>query len=192
MIASMLVLDWEAVKFFNIRDAYSIHKLIYSLFPGDTRDFLFTEIEGGSHERRVLILSHCQPLIPEAGEMTSKKVPENLLSYESYGFQVQLNPVVRNNGDSKCIPLIGEESIRTWFLKRQEDWGFVVDPASLEIFDLGIQEFQNGTKNVIHNKATFRGILTVCDRKSFRHSFEYGIGRGKAFGFGLLQVRPVI
>jgi CRISPR system Cascade subunit CasE len=185
------MLDWEAIKFFNIKDAYSIHKLIYSLFPGDTRDFLFSEIEGGYQERRVLILSQNQPLIPEAGEISSKKVPENLLSYERYGFQVQLNPVIRTNGETKCIPIIGEEALRTWFLSRQEDWGFIVDPDSLEIFDLGIQEFQSASKKVIHNKATFRGIMNVSDRNLFQHSFTCGIGRGKAFGFGLLQLRPV-
>lgn len=191
MIASMLVLDRSAIQFFRIKDAYSIHKMVYSLFPGNCRDFLFYELEGGTQGRKVLILSQNQPMVPKAGELHSKQVPKDFLEHDRYGFQVQLNPVTRFNGSARCVPIIGEDSIRSWFLKRQRDWGVFVDPDSLEIFDLGTQEFQTDTKKIVHNKATFRGVLNVVDTELFERSFELGIGRGKAFGFGLLQLKPL-
>ena len=192
MIASMLVLDRNAIQVFRIKDAYSIHKIVYSLFPGSYRDFLFYELEGSTQGRKVLILSQNQPMVPKAGELHSKQVPKDFLEHDRYGFQVQLNPVTRHTGSQKCIPVIGEEALGLWFLRRQGEWGISVDQDSLEIFNLGTQEFQTGTKKVVHNKATFRGVLNVVDTELFRHSFEFGIGRGKAFGFGLLQLRPLI
>ncbi|MPN58153.1 hypothetical protein SDC9_205854 [bioreactor metagenome] len=44
---------------------------------------------------------------------------------------------------------------------------------------------------MVFNECTFTGVLEVVDRKSFIKSFCEGIGRGKAFGFGLLQLLPL-
>jgi CRISPR system Cascade subunit CasE len=37
----------------------------------------------------------------------------------------------------------------------------------------------------------FRGVLTVRDRESFFETLGRGVGRGKAYGLGLLSVAPV-
>ena len=36
-----------------------------------------------------------------------------------------------------------------------------------------------------------QGVLRVTDRERFKESFVKGIGRGRAFGCGLLQIVPV-
>jgi CRISPR system Cascade subunit CasE len=35
------------------------------------------------------------------------------------------------------------------------------------------------------------GELEIVDRSLFIKSFQQGIGRGRAFGFGLLQIAPL-
>jgi len=81
--------------------------------------------------------------------------------------------------------------LRLWFLRKQNDWGFMVDGDTLDIFDTGVIEIRKNGIVVPFNKAQFRGILTVTDSDRFKTVFTSGIGRGKSFGFGLLQLHPI-
>ena len=40
-------------------------------------------------------------------------------------------------------------------------------------------------------EAVYCGVLEVTDREALCRSMEHGIGRGKAYGFGLLRLFPV-
>jgi CRISPR system Cascade subunit CasE len=51
-------------------------------------------------------------------------------------------------------------------------------------------QFNKKGNQVTLGSATLQGGLTVIDREKFKHSFCQGIGRGRAFGFGLLQIVP--
>jgi CRISPR system Cascade subunit CasE len=190
MIASILKLNRQDIKALGRNvDEYSYHKLVYTLFPGNERDFLYVDQGGRYGERSILVLSKRHPVEPEIGEVYTKQVPENFLSYNFYAFEVRLNPVKRK--DRAATAVTGREELAKWFLSRQEQWGFEADPDRLEIINTGIQQFRKGDSVITHNAATFRGILKVTEKDSFSHSFTKGLGRGKAFGFGLLQLQPV-
>jgi CRISPR system Cascade subunit CasE len=191
MIASMLMLDRSAIQQAGIMDPYELHKFVYSLFPGDRRTFLYLDEGGDAMGRHLLILSKKQPLVPNYGSIESRKVPDTFLQKDTYAFSVKLNPIERRNGGKRRIPVITQSNLNDWFLRRQIDWGFEADPSNLEILDTGVEEIRKQEHLIIFNKATFKGVLRVTDRKGFIRSFENGIGRGKAFGFGLLQLQPL-
>jgi CRISPR system Cascade subunit CasE len=178
-----------AIKFFNLHDDYSIHKLVYSLFPREMREFLYCDLGGDIRGRRILILSEQQPCVPDRGKIESKALPQEFLSHRWYGFKILLNPVERKHGNKSFLPVVGKENLISWFLKRQVDWGFNTDPTHLEIVHTGVQIISKENMKITHNTAEFRGILEVTDRDKFEQAFRKGIGRGKAFGFGLLQLR---
>jgi CRISPR system Cascade subunit CasE len=191
MIASVVSLDRQAIQSLKIKDPYSMHKFVYDLFPGNQRKFLYYDQGGDLGYRRILLVSREQPLVPEIGEIQSKSIPRGFLEHRRYAFQVMLNPVEQPLGSSGKVPVVTKDALRAWFAKRQEAWGFVSIPEDLEIFDLGVQIIQKGERDIIHNMAEFRGVLEVADRERFKNSFSNGMGRGKAFGFGLLQIRPL-
>ncbi|MBF9014137.1 MULTISPECIES: type I-E CRISPR-associated protein Cas6/Cse3/CasE [unclassified Oceanispirochaeta] len=191
MIASILKLSPGDIKTLKIKDAYSIHRVVYTLFPGDSRTFLYLDAGGNFQYRKILILSRNAPKIPECGELESKSVPEDFLNNSKYAFSVRLNPVFRKTGSKKMIPVRGETELKKWFLSRQDVWGFRTQTDHLAVSETGLQDFRKGEHTVVHNQATFMGTLEVTDRSVFNHSFEMGIGRAKAFGFGLLQLRPL-
>lgn len=191
MIASQLLLDRPAIQALNLKTEYDLHKLVYSMFPGNRRSFLYYDLGGDIRGKALLLLSAKQPILPKAGELQSKPVPEDFLGYTRYAFQVLLNPVVRKSGKSTFIPVIGREDLVDWFLRRSKDWGFSVDSSRLEISDTGVIRICKQNTTIIYNKACFSGVLEVEDIDRFTDSFEKGIGRGKAFGFGLLQIRPI-
>ncbi|MFA7371910.1 MAG: type I-E CRISPR-associated protein Cas6/Cse3/CasE [Sphaerochaetaceae bacterium] len=191
MIASQVSLNRNAIQQLKLSDPYAIHKFVYNLFPGVKRNFLYYDQGGNWQYRKILILSEEQPTLPPFGKIESKYIPPTFLHHKTYAFQVLLNPVDHPAGKKNKSPVIGKGALYDWFLKRQAYWGFSANPISLEIFNEGVQIIEGKGRVVTHNRAEFRGILQVTNYDLFHHSFVKGIGRAKAFGFGLLQLRPI-
>ena len=107
MIASVLRLNRADCKALAIKDAYSLHKVVYSLFPeqhDQTRDFLYADKGGDWNCRRILVLSNRKPETPEFGEIESRNVSESFLQWDNYGFEVTVNPTRRNGPSKKTTP----------------------------------------------------------------------------------------
>jgi len=198
MIASVLKLNRADCKALKLEDAYSVHRVVYSLFPkqdNETRDFLFADKGGNWNCRQILILSERKPEPPEFGEIISKEIPESFLNWDHYGFEVILNPTQRNGPTQKTTPILGIENLHKWFIQKAPSLGFEVDPKSLQVSHIGVQRFDKNeegkTFKHTHGSATVIGKLKVIDRQAFIQSFKQGIGRAKGFGFGLLQIVPL-
>ncbi len=195
MIASMLKLNRSDCKALRIKDTYSLHRVVYSLFPKEDeqhRDFLYVDKGGDWNCRRILMLSKQMPATPEFGEIESKDVPESFLRWDNYGFEVKVNPTQRNGPSKKTTPIRGTENLYKWFIQKASAWGFEVEPESLQASKIGVVSFDRGKSiTQTHGTATFIGKLKVIERNIFISSFKHGIGRAKGFGFGLLQLMPI-
>ncbi|HOV39272.1 MAG TPA: type I-E CRISPR-associated protein Cas6/Cse3/CasE [Spirochaetales bacterium] len=194
MIASVLRLSRSDCKALRVTDPYSIHRVVYSLFPKKeekSRDFLFVDKGGDFNGRTILLLSEDTPETPEYGQLVSKEIPERFLQQDHYGFEVVVNPVVRDNKTGKIKPIREKDSLLGWFLQKAPGYGFSVDPGSLSVSETNVLRFTKDSKEVILGKAKFTGRLTVLDREVFIKTFTHGLGKGKGFGFGLLQIVPL-
>ncbi len=208
MIASVLRLNRSDIKGLKIKDAYGIHRAVYSLFPkieGENRDFLYVDKGGDERFRQILILSKRKPITPDFGTVNSKNVPDSFLSHDYYGFEIRLNPTKRDKKSGKTVAVRGDkssgqtdrEALILWFIDKTPGLGFevVVDQKTntpiLEVTDIGVQEFPKDGHKYTHGKATFIGKLKVTHRENFTKSFAEGIGRAKGFGFGLFQIVPL-
>lgn len=201
MIASALHLSRGDVKALKITDAYSLHRVVYSLFD-DVRSatekqasvasgILYADKGGDFHGRKILLLSNRQPNIPEHGELTIKKIADSFLTYPHYQFEVVINPTRRENQSRKIIVLKKREEIAAWFIGKAPHWGFSVSPDHLEVREIDVKRFDKGGQIVTQGQAKLIGRLTVTNPEKFVHSFQTGIGRGRAFGCGLLQIVPL-
>ena len=202
--ASVLRLDRAAVKALKVTDLYSLHRVVYSLF-----DDVRTEAEkqsdqssgiqwvdkGGDHlARQILILSNREPRPCVHGQLESKTLSDMFLDHQHYRFAVTICPTRRDSQSRKLVPVKGRGAIADWFCERAPiSWGFVVDPGRLQVDDVKVQNFK-GKQGVpvTLQQASLNGFLSVSDRSLFQESFRYGIGRGRSFGCGLLQIVPVI
>lgn len=195
MIASVLSLSRSDCKALNKNkpiDGYTIHRIVYELFPGESRDFLFVDKGGDLQARQILILSDRSPEIPQYGEIQSKVIADSFLEYDHYGFEVKLNPTKRDKQTGKTVAICGRENLHQWFLGKAPTLGFEIQAESLEIRHAGVQTFHLSNGQIVtHNSATFIGRLKVTDRVKFQQSFRKGIGRAKGFGFGLFQIIPL-
>lgn len=201
--ASVLRLSRADIKALKVKDAYALHKVVYGLFE-DIRSvaekqtsassgIVYADKGGDFNTRQILMLSNRKPhQTPQFGEVQTKMIHADFLSHALYAFEVTLNPSKRDKQTGKVVAIRGREEIAAWFKARaQKSWGFSVNPESLQIGQMSVQTFEKSGETITHGSATLIGELTVTDRKQFNLSFTQGIGRGRAFGFGLLQIVPL-
>lgn len=207
LFVSALHLDRAAVKALKITDAYSLHRVVYSLFP-DVRSetekrshiqsgIVYADQGGDFYGRKVLIVSDRLPATQvegQYGEVISKPVPDSFLAYPCYRFRVQVNPVRKDKQSGKRVAVKGRIAIAHWFLQRASScWGFEVEPQTLQIDAIDVLQFNDKAgRRVTLGKAHIQGLLTVTDPQQFHNSVKNGIGKGRAFGCGMLQIVPMI
>jgi len=207
MIASVLHLDRKAVKELKITDPYALHRVIYSLYDdvrteeqksaSQSSGILFADQGGDFHGRKILMLSDRNPTAcvdGQFGEVQSRPVPDDFLSYQHYRFNVIVNPTRRDSASRKLITVKGREAIAEWFAQRAlQSWGFNVSPEHFQIDNIDVLNFKDKKQRpVTICQAHVQGQLSVTDTEKFHRSFTQGIGRARAFGCGLLQIVPLV
>lgn len=206
LIASVLHLSRKDVKALKINDPYALHLAVYKLFE-DVRSaeekqgsvssgFLYADQGGDYKSRKILLLSNRMPseqIEGEYGEVQSKEIPENFLQHQKYRFKVIVNPTTRDSASRKLVPVKGREAVGQWFAKRaEESWGFKVALPQLQVDSINVLQFKDkNQRNITLAQAHIQGFLDVTNHQQFAESFAQGIGRGRAFGCGLLQIVPI-
>jgi len=190
-----VLLGPTALRKENIRDDYSIHRFVYSLFPLEKElppcRFLYADkgaVQGG---RVLLILSSKEPECPVYVSSSTVIIADHFWEFSDYRFEVELNPVRKNKFDGKRRAVTGQLELLQWFVEHSAKWGFSVDTRFLEVESKQTRQIPKGNGTAVFNRAKFRGRLHVEDKELFRTACTAGIGHGKAFGFGLLQLDPV-
>ena len=203
MIVSLLYLTRNDLYALGVQDSYSLHRVVYSLFDdirsdrqkleGEPSGLLYADKGGDVDQKTILILSDRFPNTPKHGRIESKVIPDSFLMHNHYGFEITLNPTKRDHSTGKTVPIRGSDAIKEWFIKKTIDsWGFEVTSERVQVQNTDVKIFDKKGHHVTQGSATLIGELIVTDQKKFIQSFQRGIGRGKSFGFGLLQIVPII
>lgn len=115
----------------------------------------------------------------------------------TYRFSLNANASKRTRKGAKpgsIIPHCGATNAEAWLRERQDDWG--VDFANVLVTGgTAAGEFDRFTGGIRRHVTViptgFTGLLTVTDADLLRHAMRFGIGRGKAYGCGLLSLQPL-
>jgi CRISPR system Cascade subunit CasE len=80
-----------------------------------------------------------------------------------------------------------------YLLDRSEKNGFIINEEEVNVVERGYVEFKKPkNKSIRLVKVVYEGILTIKDVDIFRNILINGIGKKKAYGFGMITVIPVI
>lgn len=207
LIASVLHLDRQAIKALKITSPYSLHRVVYSLFEdvrseqekqaSNSSGILYADQGGDYKSRKILLLSNRPPqekVDGQYGEVQSKAISDSFLHHTHYRFKVIVNPTKRDSASKKLVPIRGREAVHDWFAERaKSSWGFEVIPDQLQVDSINVLQFKDKSqRDITMAQANVQGTLQVADRQQFINSFSQGIGRGRAFGCGLLQLVPLL
>lgn len=78
---------------------------------------------------------------------------------------------------------------KQWLLDRAESYGFKVDLNNFDVVNSKWHKFDKASvRNVTIRAVTFEGFLTITDREKFVEMLQMGLGRGKAYGCGLMTI----
>lgn len=112
-------------------------------------------------------------------------------------FRVVLNPVVAlsqgTGNKNKIKPHVTVEQQMKYLLDRSSKNGFELEESNFSIVERGYENFyKDGQKKVRLIKAVYEGVLTVSNKELFNRILTEGIGKKRAYGFGLMTVIPVV
>ena len=198
----------------DLSGAIGMHRRLMSLFPSDAGPdprarfgvlFRTEDTPAGTH---VLIQSSHEPdttRLPDGYGSTLTRPLNALLDAIRPGLNVRYRCVasaIRKPGATTralynlpaVVPLSGAAADEWWF--RQAD-ASGLKPLTLISHPLDAVQGQRGGSNpatapqrIRHARTQFDGTATIIDPDLLRTKISAGIGRGKAYGCGLLSVAP--
>lgn len=116
---------------------------------------------------------------------------------EKWRFRLTANPTksVKSTDGSrgKVTAHITSEYAAKWLLEKAEKNGFALREDSFEIVESSWQRFykKDNKKAVTLRAVTYEGVLEVTDSGLFKTALTNGIGRGKAYGMGMLTIMQI-
>ena len=185
-----------------------IHGIVESAFSGERKRNLW-RIDSLNGKVYLMILSEDEPDLSNAAaqyaplrdQTWQTKSIESLLDRVTDGstwrFRLTANPTRSINipgerGKVKACVTVDDQ--KQWLVRKSEDNGFAVEYYGFDVVHSHWYKFQKGNdrnRTVTLRGITYEGILTVTDKEKFKEALTRGIGRGKAYGMGLMTIiRP--
>ena len=179
-----------------------LHGMIETSLPREHSRCLWRVDELGGRTYLLLMSEERPDLFSIANQIGSDEKPCETKDYQPllnritvgsiWRFRLVANPVVsqprpgKKRGKLKAITI--HEHQREWLTRQAEKNGFILSSDQFDTIRSEWRTFRNKSNNVSILQVTFEGLLTVSDAAKFQDSLLGGIGRGKAYGMGLLTV----
>lgn len=188
----------------DVEDVNQMHKSLSRLFSESDERVTSSDVQWrlepvANKDGNPVVLVHCEAP-PNFDRFTEKDwavsidgpvSTKRLLQVSKVGarlrFRLRANPIRRNEG--KPFAIVDAKGQAGWLQKKAVAHGFRID--DLQITQSGLIRAKKGGANMFFNNALFEGILTVTDEAQFERAISGGIGRSKAFGFGMLSVAVI-
>lgn len=188
--------------------------------PGTPREFLFRRNDSAGAPRFYVVSKRAPACTGSAWDVMSKPYAPRIGTGWRLRFELRANPVVarRANGTTKRHDVVMDEKARllkerglshwgqwqsddrpalydlvrttctAWLQARAAKCGFEIDEAKLMVDAYRQHSAKMG--HLLFSTVDFSGELIVLDPGAFSGSLFDGIGHARAFGCGLLLVRP--
>lgn len=193
---------------------YRVHQLLWKLFPDhQERPFLFREYENEQGGQCFYLLSNAEPQNSHpALTLRSKPFAPKLHQGMQLAFELRANPVISKRGpEGKMqrhdVMMHAKHQARDQskadfhHAMNQAAIDWLCDPQRLETWGIHItgvpqvgayrqHRMQRRKQHISLSSVDYQGILEVVDPERFLAQMLQGFGKGKAFGCGLMLIRP--
>ncbi len=198
----------------RLYDIYQLHKKLWKAFEHEghdkKRDFLYRVDETSSQNKEILLQSCVEPrwqhLFP-AQSVQVKSYNPKFHQNQRFLFYLRANAVVAEKREGKKhsvkIPIRPKEYVfpvydeqdnvveyQGWLAIQGEKHGFRICEAS-RMGAAYARGHKKRTHRILLTGQNIQGYLQIIDAAAFMNAYVQGIGRGKAFGFGMLSLIKV-
>jgi CRISPR-associated protein Cas6/Cse3/CasE subtype I-E len=174
-----------------------IHKGVWSLFGNhrSNRPYIFRVVHGKKITVVAIRSSIAPQKVPKIGTI---EVMEEIPLKESipYTLSVIANPVVEKviNGKGKRIPLVKQEDIEAWAIKRLSEGGFTFCTSNngkpIISCTPTVRKYMKERGNFYFVTSDIQAVVKISDKERANKTITQGIGKEKAFGCGMLNLVP--
>ena len=181
-----------------------LHGAIERAFPGERRRRLW-RVDELNGRRYLLLVSGEEPDLtraaeqfapPGAGWETKNYRPflDALTNGGVWRFRLAANPTISAPSQAgergKVYAHVTAAQQKNWLLARAEKHGFSLTEEGFDVTRRGVLSFRKGPQQrpVTLGVCVFEGLLTVTDAALLRKALTEGVGRGKAYGQGLMTL----
>ena len=172
-------------------DAWVLHRSVMAMFPRATAParatmaILFRRLAARTGEA-LLVRSAVPPVAPMTGCTLAGAFPDpDVTEGEEYRFEVVASPTMRKATTHQVVPL-PPELWEHWLARHLEPCEILEVEATPEEPVRGYDRNRHGT--IFHPAVRFAGRLQVTDAGALDRLLREGVGRGKAYGLGMLAV----
>lgn len=186
------------------------HSWVEDSFPNEKKSNVrfrkLWRIDPLGDKEYLLVVSPEQPdmeLLEKYGVTNSAETKDydhflnHLEKNKRYRFRLVANPVVSIKRDPKSkkrgrvVPHVTVEQQRNYLIERSEKNGFHLSNDEFTIVERKFEPLnKKGHKTIRLSKVSYEGVLTITDVLKFKHLLINGLGRKKAYGFGMMTVIP--
>lgn len=110
-------------------------------------------------------------------------------------FRIVLNPVMAVAAGmgkrGRVVPHITAAHQLEYLKKRTEKYGFSLQDDEYDIVERDFPVWRKNKERIRLSRVVYEGILTIKDADLFRDLLIHGMGKKKAYGFGMMTVIPL-
>lgn len=205
MYLSRIAMDIHQRQTLRALDSPEIlHGMVESCFSGERQRNLW-RIDMLSGVTYLLLLSQDRPDFTHLSDQIGDPViPVQTKDYDpllnrivndsTWRFRLTANPVVHIPGEKNQRGKVEAVTVtarqREWLIHKAQHHGFQVALNQFDVVRSEWKIFRNKGKSVSILSVTFEGVLKVTSADDMKQALIKGIGRGKAYGMGMLTVMP--
>lgn len=209
---SRVEIDYKKPKSqIDLKSVGAFHNWVEQSFPEEwgnrerSRKLWRVDVLRGKHY--LLIVSDSKPDLRRletygvAGTASAKnydKFLNSLVNGMRMHFRVTLNPVVSisdtpdaRTSRGRVVPHVTYAQQMNFLLDRAQKLGFSLNENEFTVIERGYSLFMKSVKPIRLSKAVYQGVLTISDADVMRKTLVEGIGKKKAYGFGMMTVIPL-
>lgn len=109
-------------------------------------------------------------------------------------FRLCANPVkwLPSDGRGQVAAHVSPKWQMSWLKEQAAKRGFAIDESATQVTGSRWVSFRKKDgQHISLKQVSFEGILTVEDSENFCNALRAGVGRGKAYGMGMLTIAPL-
>ena len=184
-LTKIIISQRQALSIFR-KNNYDWHRFLWKSFPNENeRNFLFRTDETRD-KIMIFMFSKTEPVKQDIGDWETRQFPSSFFDQNRYQFKIKVNPTYQKNGKRHSFK--NEEEINNWITKKATKSGFEIQ--NLSVKQIIEETFYKKNHKGKHLQADLEGILQVTNKEKFKQTIKEGLGPAKAFGHGLLMLKP--